>query len=173
MRRRLVGAVCAGLLVFQWGCFSYLPVQSAPPAVAERVAVVLNDRGRADLAERLGAGVDRVEGTVLERTEGAVVLAVSGLKDIRGGASQWSGETVAIPNSAILGYRPRQLSKGKTALLVGATVFVIGALAFGVSLDVFGDERPDGGDTVDPPDDGGQTSTKFPVGGMLPFPLLR
>src|SRR5690606_906604 len=51
--RRLVGGLCLLLVLFQSGCFSYLPLQSELPQTQE-VRVVLNDRGRATVADGVG-----------------------------------------------------------------------------------------------------------------------
>ncbi len=149
MRRRAVSMLCAVTFALQWGCYTYLPVQSAPPPPQQRGAVVLNDQGRLVLGERLGALIDRVEGTFVSHDSTGVVLEVSGTKDLRGGSSLWSGERVEIPASAILGYRERQLSKTRSFLLGGAVTALIAVATFGLSLDLFGDD-PSEGDTVNP-----------------------
>jgi hypothetical protein len=158
--------LCAITMSLQWGCYSYLPVQSAPPAAQERVAVVLNDRGRFLLSERLGPTVERVEGTLVSHDSTGVVLDVSGTRDLKGGSSLWSGERVDIPADAILGYRARQFSRTKSLLLGGALVAVIAITTLGMSLDLFGDEQPRD-DTVKPPDTGG---VSFRGRGIVPLP---
>lgn len=146
--RPAVAALWAAALALQLGCYSYLPVQSAPPVAAgAEVAVVLNDRGRALLSERVGAATDRVEGRLGAVEGGVVSVAVSRVTDLRGNTVAWSGETVRIPQDGVLGFRPRKVSKVKTALLVGAVALSL-VLSLRVSLDIFGTpetDRPDGG----------------------------
>jgi hypothetical protein len=144
-------------LSLQWGCYSYLPVQSAPPLVSEKMAVALNDRGRLLLGDRLGANVDRVEGVLVSADSAGIVMDVSGIKDLRGGSAVWSGERVTIPNDAIMGFRPRKLSKARSLLLAGAVVGVLAVITFGMSLDLFGTDR-DRSDVIDGPGGGGGTS---------------
>jgi hypothetical protein len=144
-------------LSLQWGCYSYLPVQSAPPPVSEKLAVALNDRGRILLGDRLGGNIDRVEGVLVSSDSAGIVMDVSGIKDLRGGSAVWSGERVSIPNDAIMGFRPRKLSKARSLLLAGAVVGVIALVTFGLSLDLFGTDTDDG-DVVDGPGGGGGTS---------------
>jgi hypothetical protein len=144
--RVAVGTVWAGALVLQMGCYSYLPVQSAPPADpnAERVAIVINDRGRALLSERVGPMVEQIEGHIDKHENGTVTMAVYRVKNLRGEYSTWTGEQVQIPDDAVLGYRPRKISKFKTALFVGGVVAAIVA-SLRTSLDIFGpppSERP-------------------------------
>jgi hypothetical protein len=141
-RRRLVrsavGALWAAALVLQMGCYSYLPVQSAPPAQPQReVGIVINDRGRTLLGERVGPLVERIDGRIDKRENGVVTMSVFRVTDVRGMASTWTGEQVAIPEEAILGYRPKKISKFKTALLVGVLALAV-VLTLGTSLDIFG-----------------------------------
>jgi hypothetical protein len=142
--QRSVSGLCALALALQIGCFSYLPVQSAPPAPAQQVGVVINDRGRVLLGDRVGASVDRIDGKVVSRQDGSLVLDVYRVTDLRGNTATWTGERVAIPEEAILGYRARKVSKIKTLLLVGVIALaILGTLRAG--LDLFGDpatERP-------------------------------
>ena len=137
--QRSVSVLCALALALQLGCFSYRPMQSAPPVVAQQVGVVINDRGRVLLGERVGAGVDRIEGKVISRQGGFLVLDVYRVTDLRGNTATWTGERVSIPEEAIAGYRARKFSAFKTLLLVGVIASaIIGTL--GKSLDLFGDE---------------------------------
>lgn len=137
--QRSVSGLCALALALQIGCFSYLPVVSAPPLPAQQVGIVINDRGRVLLGDRVGASVDRIDGKVISRQDGSIVVDVYRVTDLRGNTATWTGERVSIPDEAILGYRPRTFSKMKTLLLVGSIVIAIVA-SLGKSLDLFGDE---------------------------------
>jgi hypothetical protein len=98
----------------------------------------------------------RHSGTHPEYTASAIERAVQAawkqadvyrVTDLRGNTATWTGERVAIPEEAVLGYRARKLSKFKSVLLVGAIALAI-VFSLGQSLDLFGDElaeRPDGG----------------------------
>ncbi len=166
-RRQLTATLCALSLAFHGGCYTYLPVQSAPPPARERVAVVLTDTGRLQLGERLGPLVDRVEGVLLSHDSTGVALEVTGTRDLRGGSSVWSGERVDIPAAAILGYRPRQLSRTRSLLLAGGVAATLAILTFGLSLDLFGSER-ERSDTATPPDPSTPISQRVP--GLLLIP---
>lgn len=162
--RRITLGFGAAALALQWGCYSYLPVQSSPPPVQARGAVVLNDQGRAALAERLGPLLEQVEGTFISLDSTAVVLEVTGTQDLRGGSSLWSGERVEIPATAVLGYRERKLSRGRSiALGIGVTT-LLAVATFGLTLDLFGEDM-DSGDTRDPRNPGDPVSTigRIPV----------
>ena len=135
-------AVWSWTLLLQIGCYSHGPIQTAPPPVAEQVGVVLNDRGRALLADRVGPIIQRIEGRQVKRQNGEVTVAVSPVVDLRGNTTKWTGEEVTIPEDAIMGYQPRKFSKLKTFLLVGAVVAGIAATIAG-ALDIFGTPRSD------------------------------
>ncbi len=146
--QRSVSVLCALALALQVGCYSYLPVQSTPPTPAQLVGVVINDRGRLLLGDRVGVSVDRVDGKVISHQNGSLAIDVYRVTDLRGNTSTWTGERVSIPDEAILGYRARKLSKFRTFLLVGAIALSV-ILTLGTSLDLFGDGTSDG------PTDGG------------------
>lgn len=146
--RRAVATLLAGSLALQTACYSYAPLQQATPAQARRMAVVINDRGRTMLGERLGANVEQVDGNVVTIDSANVTLDVYRVTDLRGTGTTWTGERVVIPREAILGFRERKLSKARTLLVIGAAVLAIVA-TLGTSLDVFGDGK------TDPPPNGG------------------
>jgi hypothetical protein len=129
----------AAAIALLGGCTSFLPVQSAAPAPGSNaeVGVMINDRGRELLGDRVGAYVERIDGRIQRRENGQLTMQVFRVTDIRGNASTWTGEIVTIPESAVLGYRPKTLSKFKTGLLIGAVTAVI-LTTLRMSLDIFG-----------------------------------
>ena len=135
---RAVSALCGFALAMQIGCYSLLPVQSSPPAIAEEVGIVVNDRGRILLGDRIGSSVDRIDGKVISRQGGSITMDVYRVTDLRGNSATWTGERVSIPEEAVMGYRARKFSKFKTLILVGAiTLAIMTTLAR--SLNIFGD----------------------------------
>ena len=167
VRRRVISAFCVLSLGFHWGCYTYLPVQSTPPAPRERVGVVLTDLGRVQLGDRLGPAVEQVNGVLVTHDSTGVVLEVLGIRDLRGGSALWSGERVELPASAILGYRPRVLSKSRSVLLAGGLAATLAALTLGLSFDLFGIES-DPSDVANPTDPSAPISTRIP--GLVPVP---
>ena len=151
--RRFVGGLCAAALLLQMGCYTYQPLQTSVPATGARIAVVLNDRGRAMLGDRLGAAIDKVDGLLVEGGGENVTLEVYRTMDLRGNAATWTGERVQLPKDGITGYQGRQFSKRRTFLLVGTVVGVIVATALVVNLDLFSaftrDNSGSGGSTGD------------------------
>ncbi len=141
LRRRVRSTICllwVSGLVLQTGCYSYLPMQSAPPPESSPVvALMIGDRGRTLIGERVGSLVEQIEGRIVRRDSMQITMQVHKVIDVRGNHSTWTGEQVVIPNEAVMGYRARKFSKLKTALLVGAGVVAL-VLTLGRSLDIFG-----------------------------------
>lgn len=145
-RARLVRSagsyLCIWALALQMACYSYAPVQSSPPPQPREIGVVINDRGRVILGERVGALVDRIDGRIVSIDSQNVVMNVFRVTDLRGNGSTWTGEQVSIPREAILGYRERKVSKLKVLVLIGAAVLAV-VTVLSTSLDVFGDPKTD------------------------------
>ena len=128
------------LVLFQVGCFSYLPLQTDRPQSSD-VRVVLNERGQLDAAAGLGPFVESVEGIVAGQDSATVRLKVSRVVYARGGSALWTGEEVEIPVAGIAGFQARQFSKARTWALVGATVGIVAFSILTLNLDFFGLER--------------------------------
>lgn len=145
MPRRFVAALCAVALLFQVGCHSFLPLQDSAPANGEIVSMTLNDRGRAAMSERMGEGVDRVEGFLMGATETVVNLEVTRTVSIRGSSVTWTREALEIPRDGIRGFQQRKFSGRKTLLLVATLGLGLMALSELFGLSVFGDGKPPDG----------------------------
>ncbi len=140
--RRLIGGLTLLLVLFQAGCFTYLPLQSELPQSPE-VRVLLNDRGRVAVADGVGSGVDWIEGAMAGADSATVRLRVSRVVYIRGGSSIWTGEEVVVPRDGVMGFQGREFSKAKSWALFGVTVAALTWFVLNVNLDLFGDEKDD------------------------------
>ncbi len=136
--RRFVGGLCAVTLSLQMGCYTFKPLQTSVPATGNRIAVLLNDRGRFSLGDRLGAAVDKVDGLLVVADSESVTLEVYRTTDLKGTSSSWTGERVRVPKDALSGYQEREFSKKRTWLLVGASVGAVAVVFLMVNLNVFG-----------------------------------
>ncbi|MDQ8155053.1 MAG: hypothetical protein P3B98_10370 [Gemmatimonadota bacterium] len=136
--RRFVGGLTAAALLMQVGCYTYLPLQTSAPATGKRIALVLNDRGRLALGDRLGSAIDRVDGLFVQRDSLSVSLEVYRTTDLRGNNVTWTGELVQLPRDGITGYQEREFSRRRTTLLIGSMVGVVAASMLMVNLDIFG-----------------------------------
>jgi hypothetical protein len=112
-----------------------------------RVAYTVTDRGRVALADQVGPGVARVEGTVLQKTGSGYVLAMSRVRTIDGSMSRWAGERVTIEQDHVANSYERKFSKQRTAVAIGATI--VGATVFIITRNLIATGLPFG-----PGDDG-------------------
>lgn len=175
MRRRAERMVCrpirsvlaiVGLLstvLAAPGCYVYEPLAAPAPDGRRVVALQLTDRGKLELADRLGGSVSRVEGRLVNRTDSTLLLAVQDAIMDRGSRVRWEGEVVELPEIYVNRVMERRLSKWRTGLLVGA---LVGGAAVLLTTDLGGVP----GDGLDnrPPDDGAQTSVF-----VIPFLRVR
>lgn len=127
------------LVLFQVGCYSYLPMQTEVPRSGE-VMVQLNDRGRVDVSAGMGPNVEAIEGLVVGADSATVRLKVSRVVYFRGGSSIWAGEEVTIAQSGVSGFRTRQFSKGRTWTLAGLVAAVLVISVITADLDLFNNE---------------------------------
>ncbi len=51
----------------QAGCYVYGPTPTGQPVPGARYALAITDQGRVGLADRLGPGVETIEGTLVEQ----------------------------------------------------------------------------------------------------------
>lgn len=110
--------VAIGLLVLG-GCYTYRPLATAQPLPGMRVSVELTNDGARELSGQVGPEVEHVEGEVLSVSPTGVDLSVRQVQTNRGILSDWKGEKVTIPSSAVSGWQQRKLSVGGTGFLGG------------------------------------------------------
>ncbi|PYP49961.1 MAG: hypothetical protein DMD45_12730 [Gemmatimonadetes bacterium] len=115
-------------------CYNYSPLTQPTPETGAYVSVTLTDAGSVDLARYLGPSVFVVRGRYVGADEQGLVLTVSSVELVRGDQIAWAGERVTLPNDRIASVQVRQLSKRRSALLVGVgiTGLVATTAAFGL-----------------------------------------
>lgn len=127
VRHRLTAVLCAVLLAFQVGCYTYLPIQETAPQSGTLVGIVLNDRGRQLVGGRLGPEAMQVDGSVVSQSESAVTVSVNRVRFMGGSNAIWAGEQVEIPKEGIRGFQERRFSKGRTTMLtIGLLAGLVG-----------------------------------------------
>jgi len=116
------------------GCYNYSPLTQPTPEPGAYLAVTLTDAGSVDLARYLGPSVFAVRGRYVGEDEQGLLLSVSSVELVRGDQLPWAGERVALPKDRIASVQVRQLSKRRSALLVGVgiTGLVATTAAFGL-----------------------------------------
>jgi hypothetical protein len=114
------------------GCYETLPLQQGSAPATVSVQLVMNDKGRLAVADKLGASVDRVEGMVTAQNADSYTLAVTEVYQINGNSAKWENEPVTISKDGVDGYRVHQLNRARTivfasAVTVALVVFVLTA----------------------------------------------
>ncbi|MEO8089047.1 MAG: hypothetical protein ABI703_01980 [Gemmatimonadales bacterium] len=110
----------ATLLVFALvGCYTYRPLISPEPVAGTRVSAELTEEGSRVLSGEIGPAVEHVEGEVLRVDSAGIELSVLQVEGFRGIQSDWKGEPVRIPRTAVAGWQQRRLSVGGTGFVGG------------------------------------------------------
>jgi hypothetical protein len=104
------------------GCYYYEPIATPEPAPGAYLSATLNDLGTDTLSRTIGPDVRAIRGRLLTSDVAALQLSVTGVTLHHGESVTWKGETVRLNRSYVVGLEQRRLSKGRTALIVGATV---------------------------------------------------
>jgi hypothetical protein len=132
------------------GCYTLQPVSGGvEPETGTRLDVTLNDAGRVALGPLIGAEVDRIDGTLLEKDSAGMTLAVKHVVGLNGSTQIWSDELVRVQGSHIRQLARRQFSPARTAALgaagVGGFTLMIfsGLNPFGLGDDGDGSQKGD------------------------------
>lgn len=113
------GALLTAAALLLGACYTYRPLSTAQPLPGTRVSAELTNDGARDLSGQVGPEVEHLEGEVVGVDSTGVQLAVRQVETTRGIQSDWKGEKVTIPSSAVSGWQQRRLSVGGTGFLGG------------------------------------------------------
>lgn len=130
---RLSVGVLVAAAVLQVACYNYLPLGRAGVVPSSYLAVTLSESGSDELARYLGPDALVVRGRYVGPTERGLALSVESVESRRGNIARWAGETVVVPGEYVRLVEQREVSRPKTALLVGAAL-----LGFVVTYQTFG-----------------------------------
>jgi hypothetical protein len=121
----------AGVLLLstvpQASCYVYGPPPRGQPVSGARYALAITDQGRVGLADRLGPGVELIEGTIVSQDSDAYLVSVTRIKSIGRGSAHWAGERVTVPAGHVAMLRERRLSARRTMLASGVALAAVGA----------------------------------------------
>ncbi len=114
------------------GCYETLPLQQGSAPATVSVQLVINDKGRLEIADKLGTSVDRVEGMVTAQNADSYTLAVTQVYQLNGNSAKWENEPVTISKDGVDGFRIHRLNQTRTVVLATAltaalVVFVLTA----------------------------------------------
>ncbi|MBC7790944.1 MAG: hypothetical protein H7Z74_13440 [Anaerolineae bacterium] len=111
------------------GCYAYIPVSTASPAVGANVRATLTDSGTAALSGYLGARIASVDGRLQSSTDSSLTLAVAVVRSRTADESFWKGERITLRRDLIATVEQRRLSRPRTALSLGGALAVIATAA--------------------------------------------
>lgn len=97
------------------------------PAVGKEYTLEITDAGRVGLADRIGPGVLKIEGTIVRQTDEGYMVSVSSVESLAGGSGHWSGEQVPVRQEYVRSLQQREFSPGRTAVAIGAAAVALGA----------------------------------------------
>ena len=128
---RLAGV--AGALALCAGCYTYVPTSTAPAAGSE-VSVIMTDRGRVALNERVGPGIDQLRGLLTSSTDSSVTLSMKETVSLRGVSAYWSNEPITLMREHFGSLRLKHLSRGRTAAVAAGFGAALAAVVLSSSL---------------------------------------
>ena len=144
--RMLHGLALGAVATVNGACFTYVArADASSPNPGQRVALQVSDQGRVDLAERLGPGVDRVEGTLVSLDSDQYVMSITKVQNVRRQSNYWAGERVPIRRANVARLEERKFSLGRTSLLVGSTAAAVAVLVASNALQTIGIIGDNGG----------------------------
>jgi hypothetical protein len=152
MRRGFAALPVLSTIALQAGCYRYVPMTMGAPTPGEHYTFEISDQGRVGLADRLGPGIVKVEGTLVRQAEDAYVVSVAGIESVGGTSAHWSGEQVPVRQEYVRSVERREFSSGRTAVAIGAAAAAIGA--FIISRGLIGSGTPPTSGSGGPPPSG-------------------
>jgi len=133
--------VTLGVLVTS--CYTLQPAVGGAAPLGTEMAFDINDAGRLALGGSMGPEIAQIEGRLVEKDSSEYVVAVTGLKLLRGGEQVWRGERVRLKSAYVTSIYEKRFSRSKS--------MAMGAVGLGVLAAIVG--RSIGG--IGPPGDGG------------------
>jgi hypothetical protein len=115
-------------------CYGYVP-STQPPSSDAQVRVTLTDAGTAALVGAVGPSVELIDGRVISANADSIILGVTMTTSRRSIETDWRGERIAVPRSAVASVGVRRLARARTALAVagGAALLIGGAIGFNIA----------------------------------------
>jgi hypothetical protein len=102
------------------GCYETLPLQQGSAPATVSVQLVMNDKGRLAVADKLGGSVDRVEGMVTAQNADSYTLSVTEVYQLNGNSAKWENEPVTISKDGVDGYKIHRFNQARTVILAAA-----------------------------------------------------
>jgi hypothetical protein len=130
-------------------CYTLQPAVGASAPLGTEMAFDINDAGRVALGGTMGPEIAQIEGRLIERDSSEYVVAVTGLKLLRGGEQVWRGERVHIKSAYVSSIYEKRYSRSKSVAMgavgLGVLAAIVGRSIGGIGPP--GDSGPSPGDT--------------------------
>jgi hypothetical protein len=133
MRGAVRLAVLSGAMTLSTGCYTYAPMSTSAVQGSE-VAVILTDRGRVALIDRVGPEMDELRGRLVSRTDSTVTLAMMESVSLRGVSANWTDEVITLRDDHYGSIRLKQFSRGRTTVLAGGFAAAMAVVVLTSSL---------------------------------------
>jgi hypothetical protein len=135
-------------LVATTGCYTLTPVVNTGVPAGAQIALNITDAGRVALGGSMGPEIDQVEGRLVQHSDSAYLLSVTGVRFLRGGEQRWNGERISVRNEHVSGVSEQRLSKFRTGALGAASIAaVVLAVTKGIGGSGTSDPTKQPGDT--------------------------
>lgn len=133
--------VAVALLAALAGCYSYtaVPVESAPIGADVRARISAAEGER--LSEVLGSEDRTLEGQLVERQDGGILMTVATVPVVSGVSVERGRQRVVVPRGGLLALEVRRLDRPKTI----GVIAIAAAAATYVAVSQFGTERAQNG----------------------------
>jgi len=162
--RRSAALVMTVMVLGTSACYSYVPLTGSPVA-GQELALVMTDRGRVALNERVGPEIDELQGTLVAKTDSSYTLAMKRAVTLRRISTTWTGESLSVSSAFVGTVREKRFSRGRSWLVAGgATAAVVAFIATRSFLDGNSNVETD---PSKPPTGTGPATVRVPVS----FPL--
>jgi hypothetical protein len=160
MLRSLARLVVLVPVLATGACHRYVtPVTPLVPG--QEVALVVTDRGRAELSDRVGPELDQLRGRLVARTDTSISLSMRQALSLRSGSTTWTGETLTVNSALLATVREKRLDKGRTVLLAGGVTAAF--VAFILTRDFLGGNSEVETDPSQPPTGPGPATVRVPL----------
>ena len=130
------------LCVLATACYTLQPAAGGAAPLGTEMAFDINDAGRLALGGSMGPEIAQIEGRLVERDSSEYVVAVTGLKLLRGGEQVWRGERVRLKSAYVSSLYEKRFSRSKSIAMGAVGLGVIAAV---VGRSIIGFGSPDGG----------------------------
>ncbi|MGH7446325.1 MAG: hypothetical protein ACREK1_01155 [Longimicrobiales bacterium] len=129
------------------GCYTYDPARLADVRAEMRVRARLSEEEVARLGSVVPSDGRVIEGEVLERAAGELLLLVPVTSDVVGTRVETLHQRLRIPDRGIIEIESRRLDRLKTALVLSAGVAVAGGIAAAALTGGYRSDRTGNGGT--------------------------